>query len=260
MSRMMALTSTLLIVSCAVQDIEDLHHTARKGSEFSQELANQYEKLAKRDNRKSSLENASFFAVKGMHAASGEEVSPEDPEKWENVSEEMLPKLMQKRLHLVSLLDKGGRWKSPKEAAAAQVGFDCMVSEQTPCGCCSDDTAMCREMFDKNLTSLEGMTPSYVIHFEEDKSDLSGDSTKVLNQVANAARAMPDAKIHVVGFTDPEGGWKYNLVLSQNRANTVAQTLMHMGVDRNRLHAIGKGEISGPKVMPENRKVVIYIH
>lgn len=260
LSHMAAVTSTLLIVSCAMQDIDDLHHTPRKGSEFAQELATQYETLAKRDNRKSSLENASYFAVKGMHAARGEEVSPENPKKWENVSEEILPKLMQKRLHLVSLLDKGGRWKMPKEAAAAQAGFDCMVSEQTPCGCCPDDTAMCRDMFDNNLKSLEGVMPSYTVQFEESKSDITAEGTKMLNQVANAARAMPQAKIHIMGFTDPEGGWKGNLVLSQNRANSVAKVLTQMGIDKDRLHAVGKGEIAGPKVMPENRKVVVYIH
>ena len=260
MSHMMAFTSILLVVGCAMQDIDDLHHTPRKGSEFAQELANQYEKLAKRDNRKASLENASFFAVKGMHAAAGEEVMPEHPDKWENVSEEMLPKLMQKRLHLVSLLDKGARWKSPKEAAAAQAGFDCVVSEQTPCGCCDDDTAICRDMFDNNMKILEGAMPSYVIHFEENKSDINSEGTTMLNQIANAARAMPQAKVHIVGFTDPEGGWKSNLVLSQNRANTVAQGLMQMGIERSRLHAVGKGEIPGPNVMPEHRKVVVYIH
>ncbi len=256
MSHMMIMSTVFLLMGCAAHKQDSM--SDEKG-EFARQLSDQYTMLSRRDANKNHRANANFFKVKAMHAARGEKIAPEDPRKWSNVPEEMLPGLIEKRNHLVSLQERAGCWKAPREAAAAQAGFDCMISEFTSCGCCGDEAGICRELFENNIKALEILLPSYVIQFEESKWALSPEATQVVTKAADAARQMPDAKIHINGFTDGAGERKENIVLSQNRANEVAKTLTSMGIESHRIHSIGKGEIPGAEVSPENRKVVVYM-
>jgi outer membrane protein OmpA-like peptidoglycan-associated protein len=266
LSKISALAAVLLTVNCASYDIDRLEQTKREGYEFSRELANQYQALAHHEDERWDENDASYFAVKGLQASAGQNVLPEDPRQWD-VPEDMLEELMHMRHRLLFSLEKSGRVIAPKEAAAAQVGFDCMIDRLSECPGCGDDNnnpAECREMFEKNLTAVEKAvekaSPTFTVYFGEDQWKLTPDAMKMLQEVAKVAANMKKATIDVTGYADAKGGRKHNLVLTQKRAASVANELVRLGVDSRRLITVGAGEVPGPEIMPKHRKVMIHIH
>ncbi len=94
--------------------------------------------------------------------------------------------------------------------------------------------------------------------FEFDKSDIIMPSPK-LDEIASALQADPSiTDVDITGYTDRLGSEKYNLKLSERRANAVRDYLVSKGVDGNRLKAYGKGE-ANPLVQctEKNRKALI---
>ena len=78
--------------------------------------------------------------------------------------------------------------------------------------------------------------------FEFDKADLIMPSPK-LDEIASALQADTSiTDVDITGYTDRLGSEKYNLKLSERRANSVRDYLVSKGVDGNRLKAYGKGE------------------
>ncbi len=78
--------------------------------------------------------------------------------------------------------------------------------------------------------------------FSTGKADLKAGSAAKLDQLANALASAPDRHILIEGFTDNVGSDASNMVLSQNRANTVSKYLSSHGVSADRITANGKGE------------------
>jgi outer membrane protein OmpA-like peptidoglycan-associated protein len=62
-----------------------------------------------------------------------------------------------------------------------------------------------------------------------------------LDQVAQTLSAYPSTLIDVYGHTDPSGGDRINIPLSQNRAESVANYLVQRGVNRARIATQGFG-------------------
>ncbi len=48
-------------------------------------------------------------------------------------------------------------------------------------------------------------------------------------------------KVRIEGSTDNKGTAKYNMGLSERRANSVMEYLVNAGIDQNRLSAVGYG-------------------
>jgi outer membrane protein OmpA-like peptidoglycan-associated protein len=64
---------------------------------------------------------------------------------------------------------------------------------------------------------------------------------QTLDQVAQTLSAYPSTLIDVYGHTDPSGGDRINIPLSQNRAEAVAGYLSQRGVNRARIATQGFG-------------------
>jgi outer membrane protein OmpA-like peptidoglycan-associated protein len=62
-----------------------------------------------------------------------------------------------------------------------------------------------------------------------------------LDQVAQTLSSYPSTLIDVYGHTDPSGGDRINVPLSQNRAESVAAYLTQRGVERSRIATRGFG-------------------
>jgi len=80
------------------------------------------------------------------------------------------------------------------------------------------------------------------LNFESGSAALTPDSGPVLDQVAEAMKANPEAKLEIRGHTDAQGPANFNLELSQKRAESVRQYLINAGIDGTRMKAMGVGE------------------
>jgi outer membrane protein OmpA-like peptidoglycan-associated protein len=78
--------------------------------------------------------------------------------------------------------------------------------------------------------------------FAVDSSTLSGNAQTTFNKIAETLKDYDKTAIHVVGHTDSTGSEQYNMKLSQQRAQAVAQFLTGRGVDSQRVLTWGRGE------------------
>ncbi len=79
------------------------------------------------------------------------------------------------------------------------------------------------------------------IYFSSGKYNLRESSKRELEKVVDIMSNNPDLKFIIEGHTDSGGQADYNMTLSQNRANSVKNYLVFLGIDTNRLKAIGYG-------------------
>jgi len=80
------------------------------------------------------------------------------------------------------------------------------------------------------------------ITFNTDSSTVQPGLRADLNRVADNLLRYPDSTIQIIGHTDSDGEAAYNVGLSQNRANSVADVLQSGGVTYDRLQIAGRGE------------------
>jgi len=83
--------------------------------------------------------------------------------------------------------------------------------------------------------SMDGIT------FDTDKATLRQESSVQVRNIAEILKAFPKVKIKIGGYTDNTGDANANLTLSTNRANTVKNSLVVMGIDASRVDAKGYG-------------------
>lgn len=80
----------------------------------------------------------------------------------------------------------------------------------------------------------------YGIHFATDSATLTKDSATTLAEMAKLLKAQPTLKVYIVGHTDDSGTLGHNLMLSQQRAESVAKALVaEYGIAPARLTAKG---------------------
>jgi peptidoglycan-associated lipoprotein len=89
---------------------------------------------------------------------------------------------------------------------------------------------------------LDALLKGLAIHFDFDRADLTTDSQKRLDVLADKMRSNPKVHIKVAGNTDELGTEEYNLALGQKRADAVREYLGHLGVDKNRIDTVSYGK------------------
>lgn len=80
------------------------------------------------------------------------------------------------------------------------------------------------------------------IRFDTGKSTLKPESMGVINEIYELMDKNPDLKFSVEGHTDNVGDDASNMKLSADRAETVMNTLVDMGISQERLTSKGLGE------------------
>jgi outer membrane protein OmpA-like peptidoglycan-associated protein len=92
------------------------------------------------------------------------------------------------------------------------------------------------------------------VFFDFDKSELKPESYVDLDRVADLLLKNPSIRIEISGHTDNKGDVKYNVALSQKRAESVVSYLVQKGIDPLRLTAKGYGESQplAPNTTEEN--------
>src|SRR6478735_1855823 len=106
---------------------------------------------------------------------------------------------------------------------------------------------------------------SFMVFFDWDRSDLSGQAQNTIQQAANTYKSTGAARITATGHADRSGPENYNMALSLRRANAVKDALVREGVPATAIAVVGRGE-SQPLVPtadgvrePQNRRVEIVI-
>jgi OOP family OmpA-OmpF porin len=99
------------------------------------------------------------------------------------------------------------------------------------------------------------------IRFDVGKATLKPESMGIINEMVEMMQEHPDLKFSIEGHTDSDGDDNSNLKLSEERAQTVKNTMVQLGISADRLSIKGFGEStpmdtnSTPEGKANNRRV-----
>jgi outer membrane protein OmpA-like peptidoglycan-associated protein len=91
------------------------------------------------------------------------------------------------------------------------------------------------------------------IYFDYRSNQLTEEAKSQLALLASILISNPHSAIEVISHTDSRGSSEHNIVLSQNRAKSVATYLVNIGVPRNRISTLGIGEAE-PLIICDEKK------
>jgi OmpA-OmpF porin, OOP family len=221
---------------------------ATPGTPFTEALTEEYRGLVNHETGEYDWHAADRFARKGLAAAGGEVVPPDEVAE---VPDSAASQLNDARSQLVAALDGGARDSNPKVAAQAQRAFDCWVHEaHEDLG--EEHLAACRDEFMKAMGELAAkpmpvaappaQPGAYTVLFDFDKSDINASGQAVIKQVITDYSANKSTAISVTGYTDRAGSAAYNEKLSERRADAVREALIAGGVPAEAITTAWKGE------------------
>lgn len=105
----------------------------------------------------------------------------------------------------------------------------------------------------------------YLVFFDWDRSDITSDARTILQQAAANIKKDRVTRIEATGHADLSGTKRYNLGLSQLRAQSVQAELIGLGISANQIVTQWKGELE-PLIPtadgirePQNRRVEIIL-
>jgi OOP family OmpA-OmpF porin len=215
--------------------------TEALGPPFNDALKQGYLRLADSRWAQGSWE-ALHFRDKARQAMLGDAVWPDDPANA-RVPASLRPELLERRERLLTLLDGGGRVLAPQDAAMAQVGFDCWLSEVKATKRLESE---CRDAFLASLQETEqtlvaALPESYFVLFESGSDRLDAVGLNVATAASRAARLRAPARIRVIGYADRSGPARLNDALSLQRAENVAAVLQRAGVSPQLIDVQARG-------------------
>lgn len=80
------------------------------------------------------------------------------------------------------------------------------------------------------------------IYYAFGKAKISAESEKELEKLVQSMKVNPAISVELSSYTDSRGNYKYNLLLSQKRAEAAATYIINRGIDKRRIVAKGYGE------------------
>ena len=99
------------------------------------------------------------------------------------------------------------------------------------------------------------------IYFANNSSRLTQKEADKLDAVAEMMKAQPDVTLSIIGHASNIGSQRYNLRLTQRRANTVKMLLVRRGIAAGRLHpVVGRGIDSEAPTSKDARRVELIIN
>lgn len=106
----------------------------------------------------------------------------------------------------------------------------------------STDSTLVLDMYLEPLPAPEQEITLRGIYYDLDKFDLRPESKSVLDSLVKILQLTPTITIEIASHTDSRSDAKYNLTLSQKRAQSCVDYLLSKGIDKKRLTAVGYGE------------------
>jgi len=80
------------------------------------------------------------------------------------------------------------------------------------------------------------------VFFDYDSYDISQQYQRVLQADASFLKQHPNMKFLIEGHCDERGSTEYNLALGDNRANSIKQALISLGISADRIRTISYGK------------------
>ena len=131
------------------------------------------------------------------------------------------------------------------------------------------DIQTLRTEFGAKITEIaQGLQFAFPVHFAYNDATVRTEDAAALDRFANiVSKHYNGAKVTVEGFADPAGSSRYNVGLSQRRAEAVKAYVSSKGLDASLINTVGYGETrqvtrgaSGDQPGAElNRRVVFVI-
>lgn len=248
-------------------EVKALNAASGSGSPFTQKLVSEYKTFVNYEvDQMHDHADGLHFARKGLSAARGDVVMPEQIADW-NLQAGAVQELSAARARLINVFDLGARETNPDLSAVAQARFDCWIEQQEE-GWQSDDIAACKNQFMDALNQLEAAMPAkapepapepapfdvdasqpmkpensmYLVFFDFDESTLGPGAASVLDSVASEVSGRTVNAVRIVGHADTSGSNAYNDKLAMKRANAVREALIQRGVNASLLQVDGRGE------------------
>ena len=247
-----ALVATLFAVAAAlsgcasnIKQMEEVQATG--GTPFTQALTEEYRSFVAHEKDERDWSAADYFAIKGLAAAGGQVVLPEEVG---DVGEHG-PALTDGRARLMAALGAGAGDSNPQVAARAQRAFDCWnheAEEDNWYDSITDEHVKpCRDEFEAAMAQLQppvkAANPNaYIVLFDFDRSNINKAGQAVLDQVLADAAKMGGVRISATGHADRAGSEDYNMALSLRRADSVREALIAGGVSPDAITVAGRGE------------------
>lgn len=147
-----AAVSLTILAGCTTWDLQELRQADPKGNEFQRELAANYLMFAEQEAAAYDWADSQHFAQKGLVAAYGHDVAPENPDHWD-IDEKFLKELRAARSALGAALTQKAKAANPAMAARALFSFDCWVEQQEEAWQ-AEDIKSCRDSFFESLDAL----------------------------------------------------------------------------------------------------------
>ena len=266
----------LFVAGCGWSKIDTMKDMTPTGSKFYQALYSEYVKVGDREAKEDDWNNAVKYADRAIKSASG---GPQYPEAIEarDLPRNTVGDLLAARNRLTAALIRSGRKKAPKDAAHAQVMFDCWMEEQEE-NHQPKDIAKCRAAFEKSLAKVEKALKrkkkpkakakampapepapkpekaSFIVYFDFDSAKITAKGRAVIGQALSWSQARVPGEISVIGHTDRAGANAYNSKLSERRAEEVAKALIDGGLALGFLFKTGASGEEAPAVATADGK------
>lgn len=240
---------------------------ASGGTAFTRALTEEYLALAAFEaDEMFDHGDADHFARKGLRAADGEAVLPEEPgDPYWSLPGGAVAEARGVRTRLVDLLDAGRRDDMPATAARAQSRFDCWVEQweenfqDTHIATCRQDLFLALQQMEavveepappppqpEPLAAAPAPVPdptNYLCFFDFDSAEVDLECREVVSLVTEDLATYSNPAIAVEGHTDTSGSSAYNLRLSTRRADNVLNEMIAQGIARDLVDTVGaRGE------------------
>ena len=107
-----------------------------------------------------------------------------------------------------------------------------------------NDLQALRTEFGAKISEVaEGMKFAFPVHFAFNDATVRTEDAAALDRFANVvSKHYNGAKVTVEGFADPAGSQRYNVNLSQRRAESVKAYVASKGLDASLINTVGYGE------------------
>lgn len=246
----MAGAVVLLMAGCGTLDGDKIADMENKGDAFAGHLRDGYVEMGRKESAKDDMDwgDSNRFLQKALDAASGQSVMPDEIAS-RDLAEGSVAEMTAARQRLMTALDGGGRAKAAKDAARAQVMFDCWMEEQEE-GHEADDIAWCKKGFEEALAAVEAAlkpvaaAPApqpapppapivdglYLVFFDWDDDRPNTESGAVILKVLDDHKVDNPGQVRLTGHADRSGSDKYNMDLSRRRAENIKALLVEAGI------------------------------